>query len=806
MSTLLSQELRYSIRNLVNDRGFTTIVLLTLAVGIATNTIVFSAVKAVLLDKLPYKSPNQLALIWQDNPQQNDHEGLVSIPNFVDWKNRNQSFEEMAAYVETSSILRGEDASELVRGATVTTDFISVIGVAPVLGRAFLPEEAQEGRDLVVLLGYGLWQRQFGGDPDVIGKTVPFERQSRLVIGVMPPDFDFPAKSQFWLPLVMDERRVSFRNHQMLTVIGRLEFGTSISRARADMSLVAQQLSEEYPTDNQGLGINLISLRDDELKGVGRELLVLWLAVAAVLLTACLNLVHLSLVRAMRRRKEIAIRSALGATRGQIVRQFVLDGMLICVAGWLFGLIFALWGLRLILGISPPVPHLARIGIDSGVVNYAFLVSVLIALLISLAPCLQLIRFNVCEALKETGPAMAPGWFRGGTFRKGLIMIQVATALTLSISGGLLVRSFWKVQQVSPGFDANHLLKAAIFIPPTESGPAKPAFIDELKQRLHTLDGISAVGAASAVLLDKVALDNLSAPVIAEVGFPDGTSPSVDVSVTETTSDYFEVMGVTFLSGGSFDGGATEEEPHAVINQELARRFWPGVDPVGKRFRFNDSNFKSPWLTVRGVVADSRRQGLDGNVGPEIFMPMSASPWLFIEIVARTTGDPKPLLPIVRSMLKTVDKDLVIVDIRTVEELLGDRIVHRRFMALVLGGFAVSALVLASIGTYGVTAYTVQRRTREIGIRLAVGASHGVILKLLLKDGAKPILLGILLGSLMTTYLTKSLSSFLFGVVPSDPVSLVTATLTLCAAAFLACFLSALRSRDVDPLTVLRSE
>lgn len=368
------------------------------------------------------------------------------------------------------------------------------------------------------------------------------------------------------------------------------------------------------------------------------------------------------------------------------------------------------------------------------------------------------------------------------------------------------MRSFWKVQQVSPGFDARHLLKASLVIPPTKSGPAKLAFIDELKQRLQSLDGISAVSTTSNVLVNKAVLDNLSAPVVPELTLPDGTSPTIDVPVTEITSDYFEVMGVPFVSGGSLHSGASDGEPQAVVNQELARRFWPGLDPVAKRFKFNDRNFKSRWLTVVGVVGDSRRQGLDGPVVPEIYLPFWEGPDSSIEIVARTAGDPKPMLPIVRSVLKSVDKNLVVVDIRTMEQQLESMILQRKFIAFVLGGFAVSALVLASIGTYGVTAYAALMRTREIGIRLAVGASQREILKLLMKDGAKPVLVGIVLGSLLTIYVMKSLSSFLFGVVPSDPIALLTATVALCGAAFLPCLLSALRSKDVDPLTVLRSE
>jgi predicted permease len=387
-----------------------------------------------------------------------------------------------------------------------------------------------------------------------------------------------------------------------------------------------------------------------------------------------------------------------------------------------------------------------------------------------------------------------------------LITVQVAMALTPSISGGLLVRSFWKVQQVSPGFDAEYLLKASILIPPTKSGPAKLAFIDELKERLQSLDGISAAGTTSNVLVDKIVLDNLSATVVPELTLPDGTSPTIEVPVTEITSDYFKVMGVPFVSGGSFQSDASGPEAQAIVNQELARRFWPGVDPVGKRFKFDDRNFKSPWLTVLGVVSDSRRQGLDRAIVPEIYLPFWEGPNLSVEIVARTAGDPKLMLPIVRSVLKSVDKNLVVVDIRTMEQQLGSMVLQRKFMAFVLGGFAVSALVLASIGTYGVTAYAVLMRTHEIGVRLAVGASQSEILKLLIRDGLKPVVIGIAIGSIVTLYLMKSLSSFLFGVVASDPLTLFTATLTLSVAAFVACLFSALRSRNVDPLTILRSE
>jgi putative ABC transport system permease protein len=800
------QDLRYGIRLLIKNPGFSAIAVLTLALGIGGNTAIFSVVNAVLLRPLPYPNPEQLAMVWMDNRKQGVHDDITSYPNFVDYKQQNQSFQDLAGFANYRPNLTGDGEPEELTGAVVTANFFSVLGVSPVIGRGFAPEEEQPGSDQVVVLSDGLWKRRFGGDPGIVGQKIMLSGNPHDVIGVMPPGFQFPSKAEIWRPLALSDRLRQARGSFWLAVVGRLRPAVTPSQAQADMDTIAARLEQDFPQQNAGFGINVVSLREQSVGGVRPALLVLLGAVAFVLLIACANVANLLLARGAERQKELAIREALGARRRRIVAQLLTESMLLAIVGGAAGLLLAFWSVDLLGTLRPAnLPRLDQIRIDREVLAFNLVVSLLTGLLFGLVPALQASRPDLNETLKEGG--------RGGTgsratqrMRGVLVVSEIALALVLLVGAGLMVRSFWELGRVDPGFNPSGVLTLRLSLPRTKYAEGKQVitFYRQLEERVEQLPGVQAVGATTSILLEK--LPNSSTFSIE--GRPvEPQGQRLELPYDAVSPDYFRTMGVAVLRGREFTEQDTSDSPPvAVINETMAKRYWPDDDPIGKRFKFGDPDNKDPWINIVGVVRDTRRQGLDAPIRIESFMTHSQYTARSMSIVVRAPGDHPALAAAVRDSIWSLDKDLPVPEISTVDRLLSESMSQRRLSLVLLATFAGVALILAAIGIYGVISYSVHQRSHEMGIRLAMGAQSVDLIKLVLKRGVMLAAIGVGLGLGGAVILTRLMSSLLFGVSATDPWTFAVIALLLAGVALLATYIPARRATKVDPMIALRYE
>jgi putative ABC transport system permease protein len=806
MDTLLP-DLRYAVRLLIKKPAFTVIVVAALALGIGANTAIFSVVNSILLRPLPYRDPSRLVMIWMNNKRMNVDEDIHSYPNYVDYRDQNQVFESMAAYSGVSLNLVGAAEPERVIGAAATASLFEVLGVEPQMGRVFTAEEEQIGRDKVVVLSYGLWRRRFGKDPNILGQNIQVSDVSRTVIGVMPPSFKYPHKdAEIWVPLAVDENRRAARGSFAYYAIGRLKPGVSIDQARAEMGSLASNFERQYPAILEGLGVNLVPLHQQVTSRVRPALLVLLGTVAIVLLIACANVANLLLARAAGREREIAIRTALGASRVRLIRQLLTESSLMALAGGTAGLLIAKWGLSVLIALSPEdIPRLDQIGIDGRVLGFTLLVSLVTGLLFGLVPALQASKPDLNESLKESGRSATAGVERRRV-RSALVVLEVALSLVLLIGAGLMIKSFSRLQKVDLGFNPDRLVSMNIQLSRTKyEGPKAAAFFRQLIDRVGAMPGVESAGAISAIFID--ALPN-STNFTVEGKPPFPTAEQIETPVDLVTPTYFRTMGIALLKGREFtEQDGLETQPVAMINDTFARRFWPGEDPIGRRFKFGDSGSDTPWMTIVGVVGDMRRTGLDVDVRCETFLPYTQRRFVgFLSLVVRAKSDPGTIATAVRDLVWSLDPNQPVSHIRTMDQLLEGMMAQRRLNMVLFALFGGVALVLAAVGVYGVISYSVTQRTHEIGIRMALGADRADVLRLIVLNGMMLVIVGVAIGLLAAAALTRLMTALLFGVSATDPITFVAVSGILLGVALAACFVPALKAIRVDPMIALRYE
>lgn len=806
MQTLL-QDLRYGARMLLARPGFTTIAVLTLALGIGANTAIFSLVDAVLLRPLPFREPERLAIVWEDATSIGFPRNTPAPANFADWKSQNRVFEDMAALNWQGYNLTEDGEPERVEAQAVTANFFSLLGVKPELGRPFSQEEDQPGRNSVVLVSHGLWQRRFGGDPALVGREILLNGQKRTVVGVMPAGFQFLGKDTgLWVPIAFSPGQLANRNGHYLTVVARLKPGVTIAQAGADIAGISERLRRDYPQQNFGLGSQVISLREQLAGDVRLALIVLLVAVGFVLLIACANIANLLLSRGATRHREIAVRSALGAGRGRILRQLLTESVLLAAAGGIAGLIFASWSFSFLKQIIPDSMSLnATVGIDARVFGFTLLLSLLTGIVFGLAPALQAAKVDLNEALKLSGGRSGTGTGHR-RMRGALIVTEVALALVLLVGAGLLIQTFVRLRALDIGLNPENVLTLRTTLPLGKYGELakRTAFYQQVLERVRSLPGVVSAGYTTAVPLTWKGGTNSFTVEGHEPG------PGQDANFRQVTPGYMEAIGIRLREGRYLtDKDDSQSQPVAIINATMARQYWQGENALGRRFK-NDGDEAGRWFTVVGVVGDVKEMGLEAPAKPEMFFPyqqLGGTLWnIPRDLIVRTTGDPLSITPALRQAIWSVDSAQPISNIRTMDEILAEEVAQRRVGMTMLVAFAALALLLASLGIYGVISYSVTQRTQEIGIRMALGASRGDVLRLVMTDGLRLAAAGVAIGLGAAFAMTRLMAGLLYGVSASDPRTLVVVTVLLTAVALLACYVPARRATKVDPMIALRYE
>jgi predicted permease len=805
MLETLRQDLRYGARMLLKNPGFTLVAVLTLSLGIGANTAIFSVVNAVMLRPLPYAEPERLVWLWDTQPQLPT--APASLPDFLDWKGQNHSFEQLAAFESGSMFIDTGDGMRDTPVGLVTPETFALFRVSPILGRTFTDEETLPGRFRVAVLGHGMWRSRFGSDPNVLGRTIDVSGAPYTIIGVMPEGFSFPDRAELWRPLPIDPNKLD-RGPHYLRVIGRLKPAVTLEQAQAEMSALAARLAEQYPEKIAGHGVKLELLRDVVVGDIGPALFVLLGAVGFVLLIACANVANLLLARVGVRQKEIAVRTALGASRLRIVRQLFTESLMLSVGGGAAGLLIAVWGVNWLVSMSPgTIPRVHEIAVDPRVVCYTLLISVATSLLFGLAPALQASRPDLTGALKEGGRGSA-GLLRN-RLRSVLVISEVALSLVLLIGAGLMIRSFAKLNQVDPGFNPYQVYTMGVALLPSKypDDGRVASFYSQLLERAAATPGVASAGAISdlpfsgADTSDSFTIEGRPAVAKQE-------EPSTQYRVV--TPRYFESMGIPLLAGRDFAETDTKQAPNVVvINQAFARQHFAGESPLGHRIRLQGQE-RDPLLIV-GVVGDVRHIGLDERPIPEAYVPFLQDPLSetyqrSMTVVARTQSDPGVVAGSLRAALTSLDKSLPVFAFKPMTEYLRDSLARRRFNLILLTAFGGVALALAAVGIYGVISYGVTQRTHEIGIRMALGAEKGDVLRLVVRQGMILALGGVAVGLLASLALTRLMETLLYGVSVTDPLTFAVIALLLTSVALLACFVPARRAAKVDPLVALRYE
>jgi putative ABC transport system permease protein len=812
MTTLL-QDLRYAIRMLVKNPGFTLVAVLTLALGIGANTAIFSVVNTVLLKPLPYPKPDSLVKIWT-------HFTGIGLPNDQNWfsapelrdvQQQNRSFSDISVISQGTFSLGVSGNPQSLNGATVSPSFFTLLGVRPYLGRAFLPDEGEQGHDRVVVLGYGLWQRVFAADPQVIGRDVAIDGRSCKVIGVMRQGFDYPFPSDLWTPQVFvpTDFAPNNRGNHGYEVLARIKPGLSLAQARSDMETVSKSIIEqnrEYPYQRFGFALILHPLLEETVGDVKTSLWVLMGAVGFVLLLVCANVAGLLLVRSTARQKEIAVRVALGAGIRRITRQLLTESLLLSLLGGFLGLLLTPLLLRVIVTLSTTaLPRVVSTGINLGALVFTFGVAVGTGILFGLVPALEASRGVQYQILKEGGRTGTEGR-ASHRLRRFFVSAEAALAVLLLAGSGLLLRSFVKLLDVDPGFRATGVLTAQISLPTAKY--AKPeqarAFFDELVNRVQQLPGVQTAGAISFLPLSGQGNSGTTS-VDSRAVAPQDASPEADWRVV--TPGFFQAMGVSLISGRYFDARDSDTAaPVAIIDETMARTYWPNEDPVGKRIKRGGMASTTPWMTIVGVVRHVRYRTLEARSRVQLYWPEAQIPTNFMGLAIRTAADPMSLAPAVQKTVLEIDPQQPVDRVLTMEQVMADSLARRRLTLTLLAAFAGGAILLAALGIYGVTAYMVTQRQQEIGLRMALGASRTDVLGLVVGQGMSLMLAGLGAGLVLSLGLTWVLGSLLFSVRPYDPVSLAAAAGALALVALIACSLPAWRATRVDPLVALRYE
>ncbi len=801
----LLADLRYGFRQLRLNPGFAFIAVLTLALGIGANTALFSVVRSVLLKPLPYREPERLVRVWMDNRRLQMREDWASYLNYQDYKRLGTSFESMAAFTEPSMNLISDGEPERIRGAFAEAALFDVVGARPIQGRLFTKEEETAGKENVAVIGWGLWQRRFGAG-DVLGQTLDFDGRRLTVIGVMPPGFAFPMKkSEFWAPLVVSEpakRRVGY----WLQMVARLKPGITPVQAQTEMDLVGKQLEQQYPDDNAGYGIYVNPLENHVAGNVRTPLLVLLGAVGFVLLIACVNVAGLFLARAEARGREIMVRSAMGASRGSLIRQLVMEASALAALAGAAGILAAYGGVRALLWLAPrDLPRVDEIAVDGAVLVFAICLTTVTALLFGLWPAWRLSRVNLQEALREGGRGMA-GSHAAAKTRSALVVAQCALAILLLAGAGLLLRSLGALRGMNTGFRTANVLTMRVNVSRARHAqvPQLTQFYDQLLQDVRALPGVR-----GAAVISDLFLSNTPSSGIFTLEDRPPFPPSEQIEATNdlVSPGFFGVMQVALVRGRFIDERDKDGAPRAiVINETFANKYWPNQDPVGKRLVFGSAGPKNPWITIVGVVGDMRRRGLHQGSRLEIFGSTGQRIGRSMQLLVATDGQPLALAPAVRSKIRALDPSGPITELSTVEAEIGESLAVRRFQALLLALFSMLAVLLAAVGIFGLMAQVVVRRTPEIGLRMALGASPQDVLRMILRQGALFAGVGAVAGICGGFALARVLNHLLFGISAADPISYAGAAAVMALAVAIACGVPAWRAARVDPMVALRND
>jgi putative ABC transport system permease protein len=812
METLFN-DLRFGARMLRKAPGFTPVAVVVLALGIGANTAIFSVVNAILLRPLPFQDPERLVQVWHVPPPKS-FPGMtrfsVSPANYLDWEKQSHVFESMAIYGYSNYSLAGTGDPESVTGIRVSPEFFSLLRIHPILGRIFLPEENQTGRGHVAVLSQSFWQTHFASDPNIVGRTILLDSLSFSVVGVIPTKSVFPTSSdpkaqpQLWTPLAWTDAERAIRGNHNYLVIARLSSGADVKQAGAEMSTISSRLEQQYPEDDKGWGATVVPLREQLVGDVRLALLVLLGAVGFVLLIACANVANLVLVKTLARQKEIAIRTALGASSVRVARQILSETLLLALTGAVLGLIFAHFGVKLIVAfLAQSLPRTTDITVDGWVLAFTLTISLLTGLAAGLVPAVRASKTNLNDSLKQ-GLGRTDADSGGNRTRSVLVVSEVALSLVLLIGAGLMIRSLSRLRNVDPGLDSHNVLTMSFALSSTKyDKPVQQiAFYDQLLQRVRALPGVASAGA-----IDSLPLGGGSIQPIAVEGRPQvpmSEQPEVAVRVVEP--GFTETMRIPLLQGRQLNGSDVGDRLAAiVVSESMAKRFWPGLDPIGKRLTMTFSPEKS--REVVGVVGDVKGDGLDVlDPVATLYVPLAQQPSPYMSLVVRTSSPPNTLVSAISNAVHEVDREQPLVDVITMDEILNDSLSHQRFNMLLLSVFSGLALLLAAIGIYSVLAYSVRRRMREIGVRMALGAQRGDILRMILGQGTKLALVGTGIGVAAALGLTRLMASQLFGVTATDPMTFLSVAALIVLVALAACYIPARRATKVDPIVALRYE
>jgi len=799
----LIKDIRYGLRSLFKRPAFTAIALVALALGIGANTAIFSLVNAVVLRPLPFSQPDRLVWVW-GNIRNGGNRASISPPDFLDYREKNKAFENFAASfsMPLAVNITGAGDPERLNGSAVTGNYFQTFGVTPLLGRGFTLENEKTGQDNVAVISHELWQRRFGGDPEIVNKKIVLDGKAIQVLGVMGPDVSLPQPAELWVPLNFDsDPGMKMRKAHFLRPIGRLKPGVSLTQAQADLDLVAAQLEKQYPDSNTGWNTRLVSLREQLLGSSRTYVFILFGAVGLVLLIACANVANLLLVRAAARQKEIALRTALGASRPRIMRQMITESVLLAIMGGALGVLLARFGVDLLVSLSQDtLPRTVTVRVDATVLLFTFLISLATGLLFGLAPAFRTMQVNLIESLKEGVRGAGETTLRNRT-RSLLVVFESAIAVMLLIAAGLLVRSLIALQNVDPGFDANNVLTMRLNLARNKyDTPEKTSnFLTELQTRAGNLPGVETVGVITELPLSGQLND---VPFNVEGRPPVTVDQAFDADFRRINQNYFSALHIPLLRGRNF----TEQEVRrgdelVIVSQQLVNQVFPNEEPLGKRLItvMGDTRYE-----IIGVVGDIRHQSLAGVPAATMYFPTIESN--FTNLVIRTKSDPSSVAAGVRKEIHAIDPDQPVAAVKSMTTLVHESVASQRYRTTLLGLFAVLAVVLAATGIYGVMSYTVAQRTHEIGVRMALGARQGDVLKLVVRQGMLLALAGVGLGLIGAFALTRVMATLLFQVTAKDPITFAVVAGLLIAVAFVACFVPALRATKVDPLVALRYE
>ena len=805
MDTFLS-DIRYALRRLVAAPGFAAVVLLTLALGIGANTAIFSVVNGILLRPLPWAEPERLVAVWQDHRAIGREEPeWFPPPDFVDWKTQNRTFESMAAIRGWGGALTGSGEPTRVFGLAVSHDVFSMLGVPVARGRAFAPEEDVPNGPRVVILSHGFWQQQFGGAPDLVGRTIQINDEAWEVVGILPAEFRFPeGNPQIYRPIQIDPNGSCGRGCYTIRVVGRLAPGVTLEQAQQDLGAIAARLAEQHPQTNANVGAWLVPLREQLVGDVRPALVALLGAVGFVLLIACVNIANLLLARGAAREREIAVRTALGAGRGRLVRQLLTESILLAVVGGTLGLLLAVWGIDALVAALPDgIRERYTIAIDARVIGFTVALTVLASLVFGLGPSLQASRVDISSTMKESGRGTSGG-VAGRRVRSGLVVAEMALALMLLAGAGLLVRSFLELQRVDAGFEPRDLLIASFSLPASRYQGAESirGFYGSLEERLRRIPSVRSVGLSTETPLQGGDGDISPWPV----DRPDpGPNQIPSLWVRRVGPDYIRTMGIRLVQGRGFGADDRNGAPLVtILNTVAAERYWPGQNPIGRQLRLSRED--SVVATVVGVVEGVRFDGLEAPLKMEGYIPFDQYMGRSAQIVARTTGDPMAVVPALRAEVARIDPSLPIGTIETMESRMAESLMLPSLYMRLFAIFAAAALALAAIGTYGVIAFAVVQRTREIGIRMALGADRSEVVRLVVGYGGRLAAIGIVIGVVAALAMSRVLRSLLFGVSATDPATFAGVALLLALVAVLASWLPARRAARIEPTIAMHAE